>query len=91
MTREDVDAMAALARRLETTPRRVLIQAAQVAGNDEADASELLRRLRRIGTRSSILAADCCNLLLTPVAGFAKTSLASALDLTWQGAHQARE
>lgn len=90
MTREELHRLASLARRLETTPRQVLIGAAQMANSDDSDAREFLHRLRQIGMRNSALAADCCNLLLTPVASYAKASLAGALDVIWQGTPQAR-
>ncbi|HET9032964.1 MAG TPA: hypothetical protein VFN25_08665 [Dokdonella sp.] len=91
MTRDEIHALLALARRLQTTPRRILVRAAQATGNEKIDAHEALLQLRQIGTRHSALADDCCSLLLTPVASYAKSPLGSALDLTWQGIHQARE
>lgn len=89
MTCEEVHALAALARRLETTPRHVLVHAARMAERDEVDANKALHQLKQSGMHHSTRAADCGNLLLTSVASYARTSLSFALDSTWQGLHQA--
>jgi hypothetical protein len=88
MTREEVQNLLDLASRLGSTPRHVLVRAACMAGDENADASAHLQRLRQIGGRHSPQANDCANLLLTPVASFAKDKLGTALGLLWQDAHQ---
>lgn len=84
MTREEIQALAALAKRLGTTPRHVLLRAAIMSASDQADASENLRRLSKAGTHRSAIGDDCCNLLLTSAASYAKAGLVDALDIIRQ-------
>ena len=91
MTLEEVQRLSDLAQRLGATPRHVLIRAACMAGHDGVDPRDELRRLRQSGVRYCPLADDCSNLLLTPVASYAKDTLETALDLLWQDARQAGE
>ena len=89
MTRVDVGNLFALARRLGTTPRNVLIRAARMSEHENTAADEALRQLRRSGIRYCPLVDGCANLLLTPIASYAHDSLDSALQLLWQDAPQA--
>lgn len=91
MTLEEAQQLFDFAQRLGTSPRQVLIRAACMAEHEEIDVGEQLHRLRQSGVRFCPLADDCSNLLLTPVASFAKDNLGSALDLLWQDARQAAE
>ena len=91
MNRDEVQALFTFARRLGTTPRDVLIRAARMCEGDEVDAAQQLQRLRQTGARFCPIADDCANLLLTPIASYAKDTLDSALDLLWQDARQAGE
>ncbi len=91
MNREEVQELFAFAKRLGTTPRDILIGAARMSEGDEVDAPRHLQRLRQTGTRFCPIADDCANLLLTPIASYAKDTLGSALDLLWQDARQAGE
>jgi hypothetical protein len=88
MTREEVQNLLDLARRLGSTPRQLLVRAACMACVEDADANAGLRRLRETGLQHRPLANDCADLLLTPVASFAKENLGPALDQLWHDAAQ---
>lgn len=89
MTRDEANHLFALARRLHSTPRHVLIRAARMAEHEKADVSENLQRIRQTGVRYCPLVDGCANLLLTPIASYAHNTLGSALELLWQDTPQA--
>ncbi len=91
MNFEEVEELATFAKRLGTTPRNVLVRAARMSEGDEVDTAQHLQHLRQTGTRFCPIAEDCANLLLTPIASYAKDTLGSALDLLWQDPRQATE
>lgn len=91
MTREEVQALADLARRVGMTPRQVLIQAARCASDNVDEASDMPRRLRPMAMKESAISSDCANLLLTSVASFAKTEFSDALEIIHQDIDQARQ
>ena len=91
MTREDVSNLFALSKRLESTPRHVLIRAARMSEHENADVSAALQRIQLSGVRYCPLVDGCANLLLTPVASFAHDTLDSALEVLWQDTSQARK
>ena len=91
MNREEVQDLFDFAQRLGTTPRHALVRAARMAGQEEVDANEHLYWLRQAGVRFCPLADDCSNLLLTPIASYAKDNLGSALELLWQDARRPGE
>ncbi len=89
MTRDEASQLFALARRLESTPRHVLIRAARMAEHEDADISEALLRVRQTGVHYCPEVDGCANLLLTPVASYAHDTLDNALEMLWQDAYQA--
>lgn len=89
MTRDDASELFALARRMQSTPRHVLIRAARMTEHADADIGANLQRIRQTGVRYCPLVDGCANLLLTPVASYAHDTLGNALELLWQDAHQA--
>ena len=78
-----------LAHRLGSTPRRVLLAAACMTDQPDASHVERLIRLRRNGIRHSGPADECANLLLTPVASYARDALGKALNALWQDSGKA--
>ncbi|MEO7013392.1 MAG: hypothetical protein ABI127_03725 [Dokdonella sp.] len=84
MNREETGNLFALARRMESTPRHVLIRAACMAEHEMTDVGEILQRIRQTGVRYCPLVDGCANLLLTPVASYAHDTLDNALELLWQ-------
>ena len=91
MTRKETGILFALARRMESTPRHVLIRAARMGEHEMADASETLQQIRQTGVRYCPLVDSCASLLLTPVASYAHDTLDNALELLWQDTPQAEE
>ena len=91
MNHEEVQDLFTFAKQLGTTPRDVLGRAARMCEATEVDATEQLQHLLQKGNRFCPIADDCANLLLTPIASYAKDNLGSALDLLWQDARQAAD
>lgn len=88
MTPEEVRQLFELARRLDSTPRRVLTTAAQAIDNGSGPQSAL-HVLRNSDLQRGKRAEDCARLLLTPVSSYARDSLDSALDILWRARHKA--
>ena len=73
-----------LARRLGSTPRRLLMTAAQAIDDDAAMPHAILRAVRGTGMRHCVQADECANLLLTPVSSYARDTLGTALSALWR-------
>jgi hypothetical protein len=84
MNPEEARQLLELARRLGSTPRRVLLHAARGADPDAASAAQILDEIRQTGLRHSIQADECANLLLTPISSYARDSLDAALSTLWK-------
>jgi hypothetical protein len=84
MNREEVRRLRDLSQRLGSTPRRLLVTAAQSIDDDDATPQSILRSIRDSGTRQCVQADECANLLLTPVASFARDTLGTALSALWR-------
>ncbi len=91
MTRDEVQRLFDLARRLGSTPRRILVEAARMADGDAAGAAEKLQAMRRRGIRHGMQADACANLLLTPVSSIAHDAVDNALGTLWHVPGQAEE
>lgn len=91
MNRDEFQQLVDLARRLDCSPRRILVEAARMADIDPLRAREKLRAIRRQGMRQGVQFDECANLLLAPVSSFARDDLGSALDALWQFPGQAKE
>jgi hypothetical protein len=83
MTRDEIQRLTELARRLDSTPRRVLTVIAQTIGSGSGPQAAL-QTLREGDLQRVARAEACAELLLTPVSSFARDSLASALDMLWR-------
>jgi hypothetical protein len=80
-----------LARRLGSTPRRVLLHAARGVDTDGTELTQHLNAIRRTGVRHGIQADECANLLLTPVSSYARDSLDAALSTLWKQPGQVKK
>jgi len=83
MNSNDAMHLFALARRLGSSPRRVLVAAACAVDHPDATAMQTLAALRRAGGTPLPAAEECANLLLTPVGSFARDSVANAFAALW--------
>jgi len=84
VNRDEIENLAALARRLCSTPRRVLLAAARMANDDEADARQYLQAIRGNGLLHDEAADECANLLLGSPNSHAHVPLTSALRALWK-------
>lgn len=85
MTADEARQLARFARRLNSTPRNVLSAALRMT--DQAiDAQAALAGLRVRGHASTPSMNHAENLLLTPIADFARTEVADALAVLWRDA-----
>jgi hypothetical protein len=91
MNRDEVRRLGKLARHLSSTPRRLLVTAAQAIDDDSGTPSASLHSIQRNGTRRCVQADECANLLLTPVASYARDTLDSALSALWRASRPERK
>ena len=84
MNREEVRQLRDLSQRLGSTPRRLLVTAAQAIDDDSAAPQAMLRSIRGSGTHQCVQADECANLLLTPVSSYARDTLGTALSALWR-------
>lgn len=83
MSADEVMRLIALAQRLGSSPRRVLVAAACAVDHPDATAMQTLAALRRAGGMPFPAAEECADLLLTPVGSFARDSVANAFAALW--------
>ncbi|HMM67250.1 MAG TPA: hypothetical protein PKC03_09935 [Dokdonella sp.] len=91
MNRDEVQRLLELARRLGSTPRRVLVEAARMVDDDAAGAAEKLQAMRLRGIHPGMQSDACASLLLTPVSGVARDAVDNALGTLWHVPGQADE
>ena len=84
MNKDDVEDLAALARRLDCTSRRALLAAARMVEQEDADVHQRLQATRLAGAQHDELADECANLLLTSPNSYALIDLNSALRALWK-------
>ena len=84
MNRDEVLRLRHLARSLGSSPRRVLVKAAQGIDSANANPREILHAIRDRGERGSVQAEECANLILTPVSSYARDTLDMALGALWR-------
>lgn len=83
MNADEVRQLAELARRLDSTPRRVLSAAMRMT--DQASSAEAsLANLRALAQTAPQMRDQNTNLLLTPVAGYARNEVAEAFTTLWR-------
>ena len=87
MTPEETRKLHELARRLDSTPRRVLSAVAQ-AIDTGSDAQATLRAIRE-GGPADTGREHSADLLLTPVSSYARDSVDSALEQLWRATQPA--
>lgn len=88
MNRQEARKLFELADRLGTTPRRLLVAAASMAGHADSDAEAVLRGIRSGELPGNDRAEACTNTLLTPTDSLARDSIDAALFALWQGSGQ---
>lgn len=82
---EDARTLASLAKRLGTSPRRVVLAAARMACHPESDARAQLVQLRRDRMHRNVRMDELAEFLLTSPTSVANDDLAKVLRLLWQG------
>lgn len=89
MNVDEVQRMADLARRLGSTPRRMILGAARMVDLTMLTPQDALANLRRTGNTPFAPADECANLLLTPIASYARDGVGNALTALWRDFTQA--
>ncbi|MBN8481073.1 MAG: hypothetical protein J0L88_05720 [Xanthomonadales bacterium] len=82
MTPTEIDRLAAAAKRLGGTPRELLVAAA-ASIDAQADPASLLARVRANDGKRATRVEACANLLLVPVASYARDEVVNLLAEIW--------